>query len=167
MSNLTEYKKQVKDHQQIKGAAEAEKEAAVNPYIPVFIAKVPWYLDSNEPSLNHQSKSVVAKEDSGKNWYTRGQKAGPAATKYRKGACENCGAITHKTKECLERPRKVGAKWTGKNFIADEILQKVELGFDGKRDRWNGYDSQEHVKLVKEWEIVEEKRNKIRISYLI
>jgi len=36
--------------------------------------------------------------------------------KYRKGACENCGAMTHKKKDCMERPRKVGAKYTGECF---------------------------------------------------
>lgn len=45
--------------------------------------------------------------------------------KYRKGACENCGAITHKKSECMDRPRKVGAKFTGKNFKSDEIIKEI------------------------------------------
>jgi pre-mRNA-processing factor SLU7 len=37
------------------------------------------------------------------------------------GACENCGAMTHKKKDCMERPRKLGAKFTGKNIARDEV----------------------------------------------
>ena len=73
--------------------------------------------------------------------------------KYRKGACENCGAITHKTKgrlflegfryknilDCCERPRKVGAKFSGKDIRPDEYVQNLDLDYESKRDRWNGY----------------------------
>lgn len=47
---------------------------------------------------------------------------GQAATKFRKGACTNCGAMTHSAKTCIERPRKVAAKYTGKNIGRDEVL---------------------------------------------
>lgn len=77
------------------------------------------------------------------------------ATKYRKGACENCGALTHKRKDCLERPRKVGAKFTGEGIAPDEHLQSnIDLDFDGKRDRWNGYDPGEYQGIVEEFQRV-------------
>jgi len=78
----------------------------------------------------------------------RGQTAGPAATKYRKGACENCGALTHTAKNCLERPRLRGAKLTGRGIRADEVIGEVNLDFEGKRDRWNGYDEGQQYELV-------------------
>lgn len=130
-----------------------------NEYIPSFISKKPFYIDestSDADYLEHQRLQSAPKDTLDKaKWYERGRKAGPAATKYRKGACENCGAMTHKTKECLSRPRKQGAKWTGRDIQADEVVDDVQLGWDAKRDRWNGYDSREYNAVVKEYEELE------------
>ncbi|PYI27597.1 hypothetical protein BP00DRAFT_429151 [Aspergillus indologenus CBS 114.80] len=127
-----------------------------NEYIPSFISKKPFYVDDDDTTndyLEHQRLQKSTTDQS--KWYERGKRAGPAATKYRKGACENCGAMTHKTKECLSRPRKHGAKWTGKDIQADELIQDVNLGWDAKRDRWNGYDASEYRQVVQEYEELE------------
>jgi pre-mRNA-processing factor SLU7 len=63
--------------------------------------------------------------------------------------------MTHKTKECLSRPRKQGAKWTGRDIQADEVVEDVKMGWDAKRDRWNGYDAREYSAVVKEYEELE------------
>ena len=47
--------------------------------------------------------------------------------------------MTHKTKDCVERPRKKGAKVTGKDIKPDEYIRDINLTFEAKRDRWNGY----------------------------
>ncbi|KAL1959626.1 hypothetical protein VTO42DRAFT_1661 [Malbranchea cinnamomea] len=136
-----------------------------NEYIPSFISKKPFYIDDDSSAndyLEHQ-RLHKSKEDQSK-WYDRGKRLGPAATKYRKGACENCGAMTHKTKECLHRPRKVGAKWTGKDIQPDEVIQKVELSWDAKRDRWNGYDPSEYQQVVREYEELENLKRKAKES---
>ena len=137
-----------------KAAEPAKKEQ--NEYIPSFISKKPFYLesaDSESDYLEHQRLQNSTPDQS--KWYDRGKRAGPAATKFRKGACENCGAMTHKTKECLSRPRIKGARWTGKNIEADEIVQDVQLGWDAKRDRWNGYDSGQYRNVTDEYEELE------------
>lgn len=41
--------------------------------------------------------------------------------------------------DCTERPRKVGAKFNGKDIQADEIIQDFNFDYDAKRDRWNGF----------------------------
>jgi pre-mRNA-processing factor SLU7 len=120
-------------------------------------------LDTGAPSLSHQRRpeydNSANKLD---NWYDRGAKAGPAAKKYRKGACENCGAMTHKKPDCLERPRKKGAKYTNRDIQADEVVQEVASGYDAKRDRWNGYDAAEHSRIYEEYTAVEAARQKLR-----
>jgi pre-mRNA-processing factor SLU7 len=140
----------------------ANKEA--NEYIPSFISKKPFYVgedDDQNDYLDHQ-RLQKAQSDQSK-WYDRGKKVGPAATKFRKGACENCGAMTHKTKECLSRPRAKGAKWTGKDIQADEVIQDVSLGWDAKRDRWNGYDAKEYKAVIDEYAQLEELKKKAQL----
>ena len=138
-----------------------------NEYIPSFITKKPfWVPDDDSTSttdyLEHQRLHKEASAADFSRWYDRGKKLGPAATKFRKGACENCGAITHKTKECLSRPRAKGARWTGRDIQADEAVQDVNLGWDAKRDRWNGYDASEYRQVVSEYNKLENLKRKAK-----
>jgi len=69
----------------------------------------------------------------------------------------------HKKRDCLERPRKLGAKFTGTNFAPDEFIQpKLDLSFDGKRDRWNGYDAAGYVEVIEEHRKVEEVKKDVK-----
>ncbi|KAI0454043.1 putative mRNA splicing protein [Xylaria acuta] len=141
-------------------ASAASKEE--NIYIPSFISKRPFYAgEEGDQSDYLEHQRLQKRKDDQSTWYDRGKKLGPAATKYRKGACENCGAMTHKTKECLSRPRAKGAKWTGKDIQADEVVQDVQLGWDAKRDRWNGYDPKEYRHVVNRYTHMEELRTQL------
>lgn len=136
-----------------------EAKDSLNPHMPQFLTQVPWYVDKNsEPTLKHHKFYEPEKEDIN-NWYDRGRK-GEQATTFRKGACENCGAMGHKRKECAERPRKVGAKYTKKDIAPDDVQKTIELDWEGKRDRWNGYDPDRHRELVEEYEAFEEVKKK-------
>lgn len=76
--------------------------------------------------------------------------------------------MTHTKKTCLERPRRRGAKLTGRAIAADEReVQEVDgLGFEGKRDRWNGYDEREFVKVQQRYAKVDEERKKAKAAKL-
>lgn len=70
--------------------------------------------------------------------------------------------MTHKTKECLNRPRVKGARWTGRDIQADEVVQDVKLGWDAKRDRWNGYDATEYQAVIEEYEELESLKKRVK-----
>ena len=114
-------------------AALDEEGREINPHIPQYMSSAPWYLNSQHPSLKHQ-KNWKGKGGAAGEWYSRGEKTFQA-TKFRPGACANCGALTHDAKLCTERPRKVGARFTSKHIAADERVEELTLDFDGKRDR--------------------------------
>ncbi|TFY57607.1 hypothetical protein EVG20_g8477 [Dentipellis fragilis] len=140
-------------------AALDEEGKAINPHIPRSL--VPRY---RRASLSHQRRPTDDRAAANKldDWYDRSITVGPAAKKYRKGACENCGAMTHKKQDCLERPRKKGAKFTNRDIRPDEVIQEVAPGYDAKRDRWNGYDPAEHKKIYDEYEAIEAERQRLR-----
>jgi pre-mRNA-processing factor SLU7 len=64
--------------------------------------------------------------------------------------------MSHKTKDCLQRKRKLGAKWTGRDIAADEVIKDVKLGWDAKRDRWNGFEAGEYQEVVDDFNALEE-----------
>lgn len=98
----------------------------INPHIPRYMTSAPWYLISSSnaadhhhqrPSLKHQRKRKSPPSSSSSS--TDQNCKIFSAEKFRKGSCENCGAMTHNYKSCMDRPRKIGAKWTNKNIAPD------------------------------------------------
>ncbi|KAK0407385.1 hypothetical protein QR680_019169 [Steinernema hermaphroditum] len=132
----------------------------INPHIPQFISQNPWYVPSSGPTLKHQRPHPERQTDIAEvdQWYARGV-TGKRATKWRKGACENCGAMGHKERDCFERPRKKKARFTNRDIAGDDIqAPELSLGFDAKRDRWNGYDPKAHEDTIEQYKQTEELR---------
>jgi pre-mRNA-processing factor SLU7 len=148
----------------------------INPHNPEYITKRPWYLGDSGPSLKHQSiqnQTHLLSIHEADALHLRGKKVSTILNKNRKwqkGACKNCGATTHKTNECVERPRKLGAWKTNKDIKDDEVLVDVrsqkygKLAFDAKRDQWLGYDPQEHTKTIERYKKIDEERQKRRME---
>ncbi|XP_072759153.1 pre-mRNA-splicing factor SLU7 [Anoplolepis gracilipes] len=150
-------------------AAVDEEGKDINPHIPQYISATPWYFGSQGPTLKHQRPQPEKQKQfsSIDEWYNRGVDATRTVTKYRKGACENCGAMTHKRKDCMERPRRVGAKFTNSKIAPDEFTQpELSMDYDGKRDRWAGYDPSEHRAIVEEYQKIEEAKRQMRADKL-
>jgi pre-mRNA-processing factor SLU7 len=170
-----EYRK-AKELEELRKAGNAPAEVDesgrdINPHIPKYMVDVPWYVtyDRAKPTLKHQrvhdEKKVVT--DGMDKWYQRGAASSAqahVAIKFREGACENCGAMGHVRKDCLEKPRKRIAKYGAPVIAPDDIAQpKLNLTFDGKRDRWNGVDVEVHQEHLRtEFEKLQEARRLIR-----
>lgn len=131
--------------------------------VPEFLNRTPWYSDNKKPI--DTSVQYNPSEDPKKEWYKRGLKTSESAIKYRPGACENCGAMTHKTKECTERPRRRGVKFNEKDIKPDEYVQDLgPLTYDAKRDNWNGYDVDDYQNVFDRYEYAETQKMKKLLS---
>lgn len=145
-----------------------DEKGQINPYIPHFIAKAPWYVRTEDGGgsggLQHQRRAPSVQDSS--LWYERKKviMMGDGGV-----GCENCGSLVHRARECLERPQKLGVQWSAlqkerhnddnndenkiKRSKKEEwVRQTVELDFEAKRDRWAGYDAADYETIMKEWE---------------
>ncbi len=142
---------------------------AINPHIPQYIAKAPWYVGS-EKGLGHQRGGDVEIESKNMKITEVKPKAavfvGGEVKKFRKGACENCGAMTHQKKDCVERPRAIGAKFLAKNLARDEAMAPEVHGYDAKRDRWAAYDPAEYKATMAKYELAEKERLRFKEEQL-
>eukprot|EP00494_Astrolonche_serrata_P031211 UN31480 len=139
--------------------AEDENGFYINPHIPAYMKDAPWYVNKGTASLahqrlgqtNHDVKPIVDIHHvikKGRKKHNR--------RKWVKGACENCGALTHKKNNCLERPRKKKAKFTHRNIADDDIIVKnVNHSWQSKRDGWANYDVNRHQLEVHKWTKIE------------
>lgn len=144
-------------------AAVDEEGKDINPHIPQYISSVPFFYNTDQPTLRHQRQLNQQQKFVPLDLPNQRGIRIQNATKYRPGACENCGAMTHKKKDCLERPRKVGAKYTNKDIAPDEILlPEVEHTFDSKRDRWAGFQPEMYKSTIEEYNKVEEAKRKLK-----
>ena len=130
-------------------------------HMPQYIIRAPWYTTSGLEEITTLRHQKLTDEERNRftpltSYVERGFHRGNVY-RFRKGACENCGAITHKTKECFERPRKRGAKYTKSNFRNDEYIKPLPFknDYEGKRDRWNGYEPAKELEKFAEFEKIE------------
>ncbi|CAI7721531.1 hypothetical protein PVIIG_04760 [Plasmodium vivax India VII] len=130
----------------------------INPHMPQYIIKAPWYLNQTKPGLKHQryrgTEKVKIEEERNKKVYVKN-------LKHISDFCKNCGSATHKEKDCLERTRKKKLNFANRQNEEDFVCLTQDLGYDGNRDRWVGYDPENFEQVYREYEkIVEEKKKR-------
>ncbi|KAA8496966.1 Pre-mRNA-splicing factor SLU7 [Porphyridium purpureum] len=141
----------------------------INPHIPQYISQAPWYLNQDGPGLKHQKKDsrgdVAHAPVGSERISTWNARRGAALTstqplkKFAKGACENCGASTHKARDCLERPRLKKAKLLGVSLCADDQVQDtLGMDYEGKRDQWSAFDVARYDEVIEKHQKLEERR---------
>ena len=145
----------------------------INPHIPQYVSEAPWYLNINRPGLKHQYSGMFG----GGTVYStleqhRNVKLAPSTKKtvrkkFKPGSCTNCGAMTHKKKDCLERPRKKTAKLLNKQLAPDEVVKpELTLEYDAKRDMYAGYDTRQYQRVIENYAREDEARKKLRAEQL-
>ena len=134
------------------GFSSAAAPPSSSSHIPAFVSKVPWYLangaSESSTDMSHQKSGAKLTGPSDSLAFVTGKKGSTneIKTKFIPGSCENCGSATHTRKACLERPRKILAKYSGVKLASDDLTPS-EAGrgtFEAKRDRWRGFEAEDY-----------------------
>ncbi|SBT38851.1 pre-mRNA-splicing factor SLU7, putative (SLU7) [Plasmodium ovale wallikeri] len=130
----------------------------INPHMPQYIIKAPWYLNQTKPGLKHQryraTEKVKIEEERNKKIVVKNKKSVQEF-------CRNCGSIAHTEKYCLQRTRKKKIDFMNRDNDDDFLCVTQDLGYDGNRDRWVGYNPNTFDNTYREYEkIVEEKKKR-------
>lgn len=128
----------------------SDASAAAGAQIPQFITKTPWYLTHQ---IDPRRLDYTAQPASSLGAAARQPAPAQIATRFRDGACTNCGSLTHSDRDCIERPRKLTAFIAGESLCQDEAQgEAAGRSFAEKRDRWNGFDVDDgYAQILGSW----------------
>lgn len=92
--------------------------------------------------------------------FRRGDTLGP---RWQPGACDNCASRAHRTKDCIERPRRIPARFSQARPSAAVAPAPRPKTFEERKDRYGGYDLDEHAQLIQAYALEEELREQLNL----
>ncbi len=142
-------KKNELDELRKSGAIEPEKDEdgnEINPHIPQYMSQAPWYLNATGPGLKHQRNLKIVS-------VAQGQAA-------RTVASSGKSKLISRTRD--EFGERISTKAKDKMAGAAPRANGYDASFEGKRDRWNGYDAREYQRVMQKYEQKDAERRKLR-----
>jgi pre-mRNA-processing factor SLU7 len=130
---------------------------------PNDFSQSPWYSKTVD-GIPVPARTKPKPKTGFSEFYTKGAKVPVQSKNFRKGACENCGSLSHTAKSCCERPRKISAKFSGDIVEYDEVVEQKNLDYEAKHDRWIGYDPKMYIEVIEEYKQVDDVKKKRKVE---
>nr|CAD7195344.1 unnamed protein product [Timema douglasi] len=165
-------------------AAVDEEGKDINPHIPQYISAAPWYFGSKGPTLKHQRPQPEKQREYSRldEWYRRGVDTELVDSNIKQdGRDLNLRQTSNQMHLVLgvysspvaslvltdSSQLTSDSQHLGHGIAPDEFIQRdLSMDYDGKRDRWAGYDPSEHKAIIEEYQKVEEAKRQLRAEKL-
>jgi len=144
-------KKNELDELRKSGAIEPEKDIdgnEINPHIPQYMSQAPWYLNAKGPGLQHQRNLKVQT-------VAQGQAA-------RTVQAVGKSKLISRTRD--EFGERLDSKKKGTEAGGAPRANGYDDSYAGKRDRWNGYDSSQYLRVMNKYELKDQERKLMRAA---